>query len=109
MTENEQIEEMARDLCEHYYDGRCYLDKKECDCKCPERRDARYLYSKGYRKVERGEWIVTETERAWNNAEIPMKRSCDKCGLQRNIETQVGWNFCPECGADMRGEKDERR
>lgn len=102
MNENEQIQEMAKVLCGMKSGcDRCMFNRVNCY----ERKDAEALYSKGYRKVERGEWIVTETERAWNNAEIPMKRSCDKCGLQRNIETQVGWNFCPHCGADMRKEQ----
>lgn len=33
---------------------------------------------------------------------------CDQCGkVYRNAFTQK--NFCPNCGADMRGEQDERR
>ena len=30
---------------------------------------------------------------------------CDKCGF----ETVLEYNFCPNCGADMRGEDDEMR
>lgn len=26
---------------------------------------------------------------------------CSNCGLVRNIETQVGWKFCPMCGAKI--------
>lgn len=26
---------------------------------------------------------------------------CSECGLIRNIATQVGWDFCPMCGARM--------
>ena len=47
---NKQIEEMAKDMCEYYYEGTCYQDKKPCDCKCEIFTDAQYLYSKGYRK-----------------------------------------------------------
>ncbi len=60
-----------------------------------------------YRKQSVGEWAVTGTERAWNNAEYPIERTCSVCGMRRNIETQVGWNFCPNCGAKMKGEGDE--
>jgi hypothetical protein len=30
---------------------------------------------------------------------------CSCCSSGRNIETQIGWNFCPNCGADMRERK----
>lgn len=26
---------------------------------------------------------------------------CPNCGFGRNIETQLGWNYCPNCGANM--------
>lgn len=26
---------------------------------------------------------------------------CSKCGLIRNIATQVGWDFCPNCGCKL--------
>lgn len=48
---NKQIEEMAHDMCEYYYEGTCYQDKKPCDCKCDIFTDAEYLYAKGYRKA----------------------------------------------------------
>ena len=51
MTKDKQIEEMAKDMCEYYYEGTCYQDKKPCDCKCEIFTDAQYLYSKGYRKA----------------------------------------------------------
>lgn len=49
---NKQIEEMAHDMCEYYYEGTCYQDKKPCDCKCYIFTDAQYLYGKGYRKYK---------------------------------------------------------
>ncbi len=48
--------------------------------------------------VRRGEWKHTE-----HNEYV----ECSHCGIDRNIYTQGSWNFCPNCGADMRGEKDE--
>lgn len=48
---NKHIEEMAHDMCEYYYEGTCYQDKKPCDCKCDIFTDAEYLYGKGYRKA----------------------------------------------------------
>lgn len=26
---------------------------------------------------------------------------CTACGCARDIRTQIGWNFCPTCGAKM--------
>ena len=28
---------------------------------------------------------------------------CSHCGIDRNIYAVGSWNFCPNCGADMRG------
>lgn len=51
MEKEKQIEEMAKDMCEYYYEGTCYQDKKPCDCKCDIFTDAQYLYAKDYRKA----------------------------------------------------------
>ena len=67
------------------------------------KHQAERLYEAGYRKQSEGEWIVARTERSWNNAEYPIERSCSVCGMRRNIETQEAWNFCPNCGASMKG------
>ena len=97
--ENEQIQEMARDICEHFYEGNCYLDKKTCDCKCAEFKDAQYLYAKGYRKVERGEWIDS------------LKGYCQCSNCRTSFETlptaflfKLNNSFCRHCGAEMKGE-----
>ena len=31
---------------------------------------------------------------------------CSRCGWKTSLE-EHGYNFCPNCGADMRGEEDE--
>ena len=49
------------------------------------------------RENVRGEWIKQYFDFR-DNCQI---YSCSKCGYQ-DIDT----NFCPNCGADMRGEKD---
>ena len=48
-----------------------------------------------FETVRRGEWIPT------TNDEYVM---CSNCGDYRDIYTQAWWNFCPKCGADMRGD-----
>ena len=30
------------------------------------------------------------------------RSACSNCGFIRKIETQVGWHFCPNCGAHNR-------
>lgn len=41
--------------------------------------------------VVHGEWILD----AKNHCH------CSRCLYGRNIETQIGWNYCPACGAKM--------
>lgn len=54
--------------------------------------------------VKKGKWI--EVENKWGGLEI----RCSECGAQ---VPRDGWgnamqcNYCPNCGADMRGEEDE--
>lgn len=42
-------------------------------------------------KVRHGKWELIEKNVS----------KCTVCGGLRNIETQFGWNFCPNCGAKM--------
>ena len=47
--------------------------------------------------VRRGEWKHTKHDEYV---------ACSHCGQYRNIYTQGAWNFCPNCGADMRTARD---
>lgn len=87
MTMNEQIEKMAKTLC----------GEQECGCDdcnscegCIYWTEASELYAKGYRKVERGEWIVDGLANP----------KCSRCRSYNPTKAK----YCPECGADMRGE-----
>lgn len=31
--------------------------------------------------------------------ECKNRRRCSHCGFGRNTETQLGWNYCPNCGS----------
>ena len=53
-------------------------------------------------ETRHGEWIVAETEYAWNCAEYPISYKCSKC--EYVVKAGLEDNYCPHCGADMRGE-----
>lgn len=55
---------------------------------------AEEIYKRDYRKVERGEWKLFGT-----NVVLP-KWECSVCQMTNPRAT----DFCPWCGADMRGE-----
>ena len=102
MNANEQIQEMENHLIEiqHDFDEYCNKPCKECNhnkhLNCVSRYKAERLYSKSYRKVERGEWIpygmnMNGTVGNW------------KCSVCNETSIQAS-DYCPNCGADMRGE-----
>ena len=97
MTENEQIEEMARDLRKAEF---WTFDDFACEARLDEKHTAENLYRDGYRKVERGEWGFDGSGRTCS--ECGEYALCDKHGKQMLS------NNCPHCGADMRGVTDER-
>lgn len=39
--------------------------------------------------VVHGKWILDAKNHAY----------CSQCLYGRNIETQIGWNYCPNCGS----------
>lgn len=54
--------------------------------------------------VKRGKWeCVNDDENVW---------MCTSCGNEISLEVgnpaEFEWLFCPKCGADMRGDTDER-
>ena len=54
---------------------------------------AEVLYNAGYRKQSEGEWKM----------KVYPITSCSVCGVLRSVEYQQGWNYCPNCGAKMKG------
>ena len=58
----------------------------------------------GWRYVERpkGEWIITGEEQGALGINYKI-RKCDKCGWEHSLV--IPDNYCPNCGAYMRGGK----
>ncbi len=69
-------------------------------CKeCGKDRLADHLIANGVTVRERGRWIMKET---MIRSPFAKNAYCSEC-LE---ETGYAHNFCPNCGADMRGEED---
>lgn len=62
---------------------------------------ADHLIANGVTIRERGEWVC-EWKSTFPQYE-PSQYCCSNCGFIKNLE----YSFCPHCGADMRGGKDE--
>ena len=85
MTEQEQIEEMARIISEYDECGNCKVCKYH-NC-CSSEYHATNLYNEGYRKQVEGEWTGS-----WDF-------KCSIC----NEYNEYGTAYCPHCGAHMKG------
>lgn len=93
----EQIDEMVELICDNFVNGKCAMDGFVCNRDCEYKDRAEKLYNAGYRKQKEGEWIPTEVL----FVELPV---CSVCGYECEYEY---FNFCPNCGAHMRGGKNE--
>lgn len=120
--EEKQIEEMAEHLIyiQRNFNEYCAKPCSECELSgivnCENNYKAEALYRVGYRKQKKGKWEWFEE---WNPSTPEHPRECDECGWQCSecktaLEDVIGgyWddpeaipnlNFCPECGARMKG------
>ena len=80
-------------------------------------------YADGYHKAESEYYARTATDRdnafkmgievgrgerktgRWIDGSIPTYAACSECGYQERYAYEN--NYCPNCGADMKGEQDE--
>ena len=73
--------------------------------------ERRYAFSlmeqiEGQPEHKTGKWI--DGKRMKFDGTFYWFRQCDQCGYERNdCDTEKDSNFCPDCGADMRGEQHE--
>ena len=61
---------------------------------------AQSLYNAGYRKQREGEWIYDYTSSHLEGTDAPLAYKCTLC----NEYSTDPWNYCPFCGAKMKGE-----
>lgn len=94
MTRDDAINELkfAIDLIKQ--DGKDWLDERDI----PLLQMAIEALEQEPRK---GEWVDYD----WKPA--PSGVPVEKCGNCGEWSTQMGKNFCPNCGADMRGKENE--
>ena len=96
----EQIEEMAKILSEDC--GSCEnckaLGSTQDGIDCTDYYYARKLYHAGYRKQSEGEWIGSDQTDEY---------ICSLCGGIAPVDCEkedfYKSNFCPNCGAHMKG------
>ena len=100
MSRDKQIEEMAKVLCEDCAKDTtpCVLTKSGKMCVAVSGQ-AEALYNAGYRKKSEGEWNC-KWKSTYPQYE-PDEYCCSNCGCVENSRR----NFCPECGAQMKGYK----
>ena len=51
--------------------------------------------------------VVEVRHGKWKISELPKGKKlkyCSECGFGQNMHDERSYNFCPNCGADMRGE-----
>ena len=97
MSKEKQIEEMARVLCGMASScDKCMFKKGNCY----EYNEAEEIYNAGYRKQSEGEWLDTDI--------CAEDMYCSVCGGIAPVDCEkeefYKSNFCPNCGAKMKGE-----
>lgn len=99
----EQIEELWNIITTDC-DGSCVGCEFENDDWCFTHHAARAIYNAGYRKHKEGEW----EEKSEDQDEFyEYCYKCSVCGHWAIIADEGDSHYCPNCGAHMRGGKNE--
>lgn len=94
MSKEKKIEEMAK-VIDEFTEPLSARDIHKADF---SEQFAEHLYNAGYRKQEEGEWV-------WEH-EYYGKMLCSNCNgeaLVNECSEYVDSDFCPNCGAKMKG------
>ena len=97
MSREKQINKMAKELC---HAQQCHIKDEPTECYhgCKAYIYAERAYDKDYRKQSEGEWIFEH--------EFYGKMLCSNCkeeALTNEDNEYVDSDFCPNCGAKMKG------
>ena len=65
----------------------------------PERKSGKWIHGREIAREMIGDAIVSILYDGWQ---------CSECKCIVEEECEPLWNFCPNCGANMKGERDER-
>jgi rubrerythrin len=96
MSREKQIEEMARTLKEYTVKENIMASYIILE------NYAEHLYNAGYRKEIQGEWLAGELP---SSIISPMVQAivCSKCRFHIDKIIGILPNYCPHCGAKMKG------
>ena len=92
MEKQQQILQMAKDICrvKHICNDVCNPISA-----CDALRYAERAVEAGYVKQSEGEWKLGKSG---------LMYFCSSCGYAAHPREEEEWNFCPRCGAKMKGE-----
>ena len=109
LSEEKAVEELARSMCPYSKDSIC----RECSDECFYKDYAKRAVCAGWHKQSEGEWLVnawSEKSQKWivipyiKHQHIdPFCSLCKEHALLDGAEFGVASNFCPNCGAKMKG------
>ena len=102
-----RIEEMAKDLAKIQCNKKgcedCEFYQFECDDFQHYTKIAELLYNAGYRKQEQGEWIFNEEKDAFFCSLCDSEALIDASFIGIDFAIAELSDFCPHCGAKMKG------
>jgi rubrerythrin len=97
--------EEAIDVLKHNYPSACFTDLCEAVeiaiqslSAQPERKKGKWIHGREISREMIGDCIIAIFYDGW---------TCSECGCLVEKEREPLYKYCPNCGADMRGEKNE--